>query len=127
MLENDILQTLFDKVMDLLEKYNCLDLTAVYIDSTNTKAYANKKKNHKEVVKVRAKKYQKDLSLEIALKGLKDEDLTNEEYLENDGSSNVKVVLNVVSWRGISTNNMFTVTRFMKQMVHMVGEQLAMT
>lgn len=81
-LENDILQTVFDKVINLLEEYNYLDLTAVYIDSTNTKAYANKKKNHKETVKIQAKKYQKDLSLEIALKGLKDEDLTDEEYLE---------------------------------------------
>ena len=35
-------------------------MTAVYIDSTHTKAYANKKKNHKEIVKVEAKKYQKE-------------------------------------------------------------------
>ena len=46
-LEKDILQTVFNKVINLLEEYNYLDLTAVYIDSTNTKAYANKKKNHK--------------------------------------------------------------------------------
>ena len=57
-------------------------MTAVYIDSTNTKAYANKKKNHKEMVQVEAKKYQKELELEIALKGLREEDLTEEEYLE---------------------------------------------
>jgi len=66
-LEKDILQTVFDKVIELLVEYNCLDTTAVYIDSTNTKAYANKKKNHKEVVKIEAKKYQKELELEIAL------------------------------------------------------------
>ena len=81
-LESDILQTVFDKVIELLIKYNCLDTTAVYIDSTNTKAYANKKKNHKETVKQEAKKYQKDLELEIALKGLQEEDLSDEEYLE---------------------------------------------
>lgn len=81
-LEKDLLQTVFDKVIELLEQWNCLDMTAVYIDSTHTKAYANKKKNHKEKVKIEAKKYQKDLDLEIALKGLKDEDLTDDEYLE---------------------------------------------
>ena len=81
-LEKDILQTVFDKVIELLTKYDCLDTTAVYIDSTNTKAYANKKKNHKELVKIEAKKYQKELELEIALKGLHDEDLTEEEYFE---------------------------------------------
>lgn len=81
-LEKDILQTVFDKVTDLLIEFDCLDTTAVYIDSTNTKAYANKKKNHKEIVKIEAKKYQKELELEIALKGLHDKDLTEEEYFE---------------------------------------------
>ena len=81
-LEKDILQTVFDKVIELLIEYNCLDTTAVYIDSTNTKAYANKKKNHKELVKIEVKKYQKELELEIALKGLHDEDLTEEEYFQ---------------------------------------------
>ena len=46
-LEKDLLQTVFDKVIELLINFNCLDMTAVYIDSTHTKAYANKKKNHK--------------------------------------------------------------------------------
>lgn len=81
-LEKDLLQTVFDKVIDLLIDYNCLNMTNVYIDSTNTKAYANKKKNHKEMMNVEAKKYQKELDLEIALKGLQEEDLTDEEYLE---------------------------------------------
>lgn len=81
-LEHDLLQTVFDKVIELLIEWNCLDMTAVYIDSTHTKAYANKKKKHKETVKIEAKKYQKELDLEIALKGLRDEDLTEEEYLE---------------------------------------------
>ena len=81
-LEKDILQTVFDKVIDLLIEYDCLDMTSVYIDSTNTKAYANKKKSHKEIVKVKAKKYQKELELEIALKALQEEDLTDDEYLE---------------------------------------------
>ena len=81
-LEKDILQTVFDKVIELLIQYDCLDTTAVYIESTNTKAYANKKKNHKEIIKIEAKKYQNELDLEIALKGLHDADLTEEEYLE---------------------------------------------
>ena len=81
-LEKDILQTVFDKVIDLLIQFDCLDTTAIYIDSNNTKAYANKKKNHKEMVKIEAKKYQKELELEIALKGLHDKDLTEEEYFE---------------------------------------------
>ena len=81
-LEKDLLQTVFDKVIDLLINWDCLDMTAVYIDSTHTKAYANKKKHHKEVVKTEIKKYQKELDLEIALKGLQEENLTDEEYLE---------------------------------------------
>ena len=81
-LEHDLLQTVFDKVIDLLIEWKCLDMTAVYIDSTHTKANANKKKNHKELVKVEAKKYQKELDLEITLKGFKEEELTEEEYLE---------------------------------------------
>lgn len=81
-LGKDLLQTVFDKVIDLLIDWNCLDMTAVYIDSTHTKANANKKKNHKETVKIEAKKYQKELDLEIALKGLQEEDLTKDEYLE---------------------------------------------
>ena len=81
-LEKDILQTVFDKVIDLLVEHECLDMTAVYIDSTHTKAYANKKKNHKEIVQVEAKKYQKELELEIALKGLKEDDFTDEEFLQ---------------------------------------------
>ena len=81
-LEKDILQTVFDKVIELLIDFDCLDTTAVYIDSTNTKAFANKKKNHKEIIKIEAKKYQKELELEIALKGLHDKDLTEEEYFE---------------------------------------------
>ena len=81
-LEKDLLQTVFDKVIDLLINWNCLDMTAVYIDSTHTKAYANKKNYHKEIRTTEVKKYQKELDLEIALKGLQEEDLTDEEYLE---------------------------------------------
>ena len=81
-LEKDILQTVFDKVIDLLIEQNCLDMTNVYIDSTNTKAYANKKKNHKEMMKIEAKKYQRDLDIEIALRQLDSEDLTDEEFLK---------------------------------------------
>ncbi|MBP3503131.1 MAG: IS1182 family transposase [Clostridia bacterium] len=81
-LEKDILQTVFDKVIDLLIEYNCLDMTAVYIDSTNTKAYANKKKNHKEIVSIEAKKYQKELEIELATKDLMEENISNEEFIE---------------------------------------------
>ena len=81
-LEKDLLQTVFDKVIDLLIDWNCLDMTAVYIDSTHTKAYANTKNYHKEIRTTEVKKYQKELDLEIALKGLQDEDLTDKEYLE---------------------------------------------
>ena len=81
-LEKDLLQTVFDKIIDLLINWNCLDMTAVYIDSTHTKAYANKKKNHKEMKEIMVKKYQRDLELEIAMKGLQDENLTDEEFLE---------------------------------------------
>ena len=81
-LEKDLLQSVFDKVIELLINWNCLDMTAVYIDSTHTKAYANKKKNHKEMKEIMVKKYQRDLDLEIAIKGLKDEDLTDEEFLD---------------------------------------------
>ena len=81
-LEKDILQTIFDKVIELLVEHDCLDLTAVYIDSTNTKAYANKKKNHKEIIQIEAKKYQKELDLEIALQGLYDEIMSDEEYFK---------------------------------------------
>ena len=81
-LEKDLLETVFDKVIDLLINWDCLDMTSVYIDSTHTKAYANKKKNHKEMKEIVVKKYQKELDLEIALKGLQEEDLTDEEYLE---------------------------------------------
>ncbi len=49
-LEKDLLQTVFDKVIDLLIEWNCLDMTAVYIDSTHTKAYANKKKIIKKLL-----------------------------------------------------------------------------
>ena len=58
-LEKDLLNTVFDKVKELLIEWNCLDMTAVYIDSTHTKAYANKKKNHKETIDIEIKKYQK--------------------------------------------------------------------
>ena len=81
-LEKDILQTVFDKVIELLVEHKCLDLTAVYIDSTNTKAYANKKKSHKEIVQIEAKRYQRELETEIAIKGLYDEDLSEEEFIE---------------------------------------------
>ena len=54
-LEKDLLQTVFDKVIELLVEWNCLDMTAVYIDSTHTKAYANKKKNHKEMKEITKK------------------------------------------------------------------------
>ena len=41
-----------------------------------------KRKKHKELMKIQAKKYQKELELEIALKGLQDEEFSDEEYIE---------------------------------------------
>ena len=41
-----------------------------------------KSKYSSEIVNLKAKKYQKDLELEIALKRLKDKDLKNREDLE---------------------------------------------
>ncbi len=38
-------------------------MTAVYIDSTPTKAYANKKKNHKETIDIQIKKISKGIRL----------------------------------------------------------------
>ena len=43
-LEKDILQTVFDKVIELLIEFNCLDTTAVYIDSTIRKHMPTKRK-----------------------------------------------------------------------------------
>ena len=48
------------------------------------KANANKKKNHKELVKIEAKKYQKELDLEITLKGLQEEEMTDDYRHHND-------------------------------------------
>ena len=79
-LEKDLLQTVFDKVIDMLIEWNCLDMTAVYIDSTHTKAYANKKKNHKEMVKIEAKKYQKEIEY-AELKKLLDKEREKERIL----------------------------------------------
>lgn len=59
-LEKDLLNTVFDKVKELLIEWNCLDMTAVYIDSTHTKAYANKKKNHKETIDIEIKNIKKN-------------------------------------------------------------------
>lgn len=81
-LEKDILQTVFDKVIELLLEHNCVDATCLYIDSTNTKAYANKKKNHKEIVKIEAKKYQKELELEMALQEYHNDEISEDEYVD---------------------------------------------
>ena len=70
-------------------------MTAVYIDLTHTKAYATKKKNNKKIIKIVEKKYQKELDLEIALKGLQEEDLTDEEYLEEVIGEKEIIVSNV--------------------------------
>lgn len=57
-------------------------MTDVYIDSINTKAYANKKKNHKEIVSIEEKKYQKELNLEMAIIKLHNDDFSEEDYFE---------------------------------------------
>ena len=63
--ESDIFEKIFEKV--LLEAVNCgfVDASAVFIDATQIKASANKKKSTKEIVKIEAKHYQKELVEEI--------------------------------------------------------------
>lgn len=41
-------------------------------------------RNHKEIVKIKAKKYQKELDLEIALKGLQEEVIGEKEIIVSD-------------------------------------------
>ena len=47
-LEKALLQTVFDKVIELLIDWNCLDMTSVCIDSPHNKASANKIQNAEE-------------------------------------------------------------------------------
>ena len=45
------------------------------------KKYYNYYRNHKKIVKIEAKKYQKELDLEIALKGLQEEVIGEKEII----------------------------------------------
>jgi len=64
-LEEDLLETFFYKVLKSLEEKDVLDLTEIFIDSTHTKANANKKKVSKKMVEVIAHEYKQELENEI--------------------------------------------------------------
>lgn len=64
-LEEDLLETFFYKVLRLLDEKGVLDLSEIFIDSTHTKANANKKKVTKELVNIIASEYKEELDIEI--------------------------------------------------------------
>lgn len=64
-LESDLLEIFFYKVLTLLDESGVLDLSSIYIDSTHTKASANKKKVTKEMVEIIANEYKDELDKEI--------------------------------------------------------------
>lgn len=85
-LEEDLLETFFYRVLKLLEKNGVLDLSEIFIDSTHTKANANKKKVTKEMVEIIASEYKEELEQEI--KTMKSELSNKEEEIKNDEQSN---------------------------------------
>ena len=66
LLEEDLLETFFYRVLKLLEEKDALDLSEIYIDSTHTKANANKKKVTKQIVEIIANEYKEELEKEIS-------------------------------------------------------------
>jgi transposase len=64
-LEEDLLETFFYKVLKLLGDKGVLDLSNIFIDSTHTKANANKKKVSKQMVNIIASEYKEELEAEI--------------------------------------------------------------
>lgn len=80
-LEEDLLETFFYKVLRLLEEQGVLDLSEIFIDSTHTKANANKKKVTKEMVEIIASEYREELEEEI--KAIKSE-LSNKDEVDVD-------------------------------------------
>lgn len=89
-LEQDLLETFFYKVLKLLEDKNVLDLSNIFIDSTHTKASANKKKVSKQLVEVIASEYKEELEKEIEYtkKNIKGEDIDYTDEIQNDEQSN---------------------------------------
>lgn len=89
-LEEDLLETFFYKVLKLLEEKKVLDLSNIFIDSTHTKANANKKKVTKQMVEIIANEYKDDLEKEIekAKKTLGEEDIDDSEVVINDEQTN---------------------------------------
>ncbi len=92
-LEEDLLETFFYKVLKLLEEKNALDLSNIFIDSTHTKANANKKKVSKQMVEVIANEYKEELEkeIEITKQYIKGEDVDFENDIINDEQSNHEI------------------------------------
>lgn len=89
-LEEDLLETFFYKVLKLLEEKDVLDLSNIFIDSTHTKANANKKKVTKQMVEIIANEYKDELEkeIEITKKNLIEEDFDDNEIVINDEQIN---------------------------------------
>lgn len=92
-LETDLLETFFYKVLKLLEEKEVLDLSEIFIDSTHTKANANKKKVTKEMVEIIASEYKEELEKEI--KNVKAEfsntEITNDENNDEQCNHELKI------------------------------------
>jgi len=88
-LEEDLLETFFYKVLKLLEDNGVLDLSKIFIDSTHTKANANKKKVTKQMVEIIASEYIDELAKEVALAKaeLKGDETLDDEII-NDNECN---------------------------------------
>ena len=97
-LEQDLLETFFYKVLKLLEEKNVLDLSNIFIDSTHTKANANKKKVSKQMVEVIAHEYKEELEkeIEVTKNDLKEEDIILEDEIINDKQSNHEIKIEKV-------------------------------
>ena len=92
-LEEDLLETFFYKVLKLLEEQGVLDLSNIFIDSTHTKANANKKKVTKQMVEIIASEYKDELEKEIALTkaDLKGEESPEDEVNDNECNHELNV------------------------------------
>lgn len=63
--DSDIFEQLFSNVLELCLKHAKIDTSLIFVDATHVKACANKKKNHKELVKISASEYTKNLNIEV--------------------------------------------------------------
>ena len=63
--DSNIFNEIFDCILSQAMMNGFVDMETVFGDGTHQKANANKKKNHKEVVELIAKKYEEDLIREI--------------------------------------------------------------